>query len=1029
MNKKKAGAVPLSSRGPDRLQLAPEWLLRIAEQAGEGIAVADPKGRLIFVNAAWAKMHGYKISELLGKNISVGHNARQMKDDVTPFNKKVMKLGKWSGPVGHVRKDGTAFMTEMTTTILRGPGRKVVGIIGFARDISDRLRAEGEAAKSRQKYQTLANIAPAGIFHTTPDGHTTYINPQWYKITGLSRKSAMGLGWMDALHPDDRKRIEAGWRKAVRGKAPSSTTCRFLRRDGGVRWVVGQALPERDHAGRLVGYVGTITDITDWKQAEQKLQQCLDFNRSIISRSPIGIAVRDKHGRLESYNKAWERIWALPKLMIEEMKQAMTPDLLQSMYSYVPDHLPGIIKVFRHGGTYYIPEINIQNLRPGQAAWIRQLFYTVRDGRGGVEKIIVMVEDITERKTAEKELCESEARYRLLVKHAPAGIYEFNYRTGKIVGVNDVMCQYTGYSREEILAMNPMDLLDGESQAVHLQRLGQARAEDTIPDTVEYKIRCKDGSTIWCLVFSRYVFESDKLVGATAVAHNITERKQAEESLKYYQGMFNLLLEHSPVHVFFKDQNIRPVMLSKNYEQMLGRPLAEILGKTMNELFPSALAENMIEDDKRILREGKLVETEEELGGRIYNTIKFPIQQEGRPPMLAGFTMDITEQKRACQSLRDEKNKLVQLFDISLTVARAGTIQEMLDRTMSGLADLELFGRMVMIVKDEHGRNEHLSHIGLSDGDQAMIREAPPAPPQALKSMLDKEHRISNSYHLPFDERRPQQLLSLTRPKNAPSGGDWRSGDCLAIPLTAKSGTIGYLAVFDPLDGKVPSVEAVRLLELYANQAATAIDNLRLYEDLEVSYYDTLRAFVAAMEAKDPYTKGHSENVQSYAVRLAQHLGLPGDRVRLIDYSALLHDIGKLGIRESILGKPTSLSEAEYEEVKQHPLVGSQMVTRIENLATSAPIIHAHHEFYDGTGYPEGIGDEQIPLESRIISVADAFEAMTSDRPYRKAFTGEEAIRRLQEASGGQFDKSIVDAFVEMFRQKSSEQQESKTTS
>ncbi|MCU0608053.1 MAG: HD domain-containing protein, partial [Candidatus Edwardsbacteria bacterium] len=124
---------------------------------------------------------------------------------------------------------------------------------------------------------------------------------------------------------------------------------------------------------------------------------------------------------------------------------------------------------------------------------------------------------------------------------------------------------------------------------------------------------------------------------------------------------------------------------------------------------------------------------------------------------------------------------------------------------------------------------------------------------------------------------------------------------------------------------------------LYANQAATAVDNLRLYADLEASYYDTLLAFVAAMEAKDPYTKGHSENVQRYAVALARHLGLPDDRVKLVDDSALLHDIGKLGVKESILTKPASLSEAEFEEVKQHPLTGGQMVSRIENLATSTP--------------------------------------------------------------------------------------------
>jgi HD-GYP domain-containing protein (c-di-GMP phosphodiesterase class II) len=171
---------------------------------------------------------------------------------------------------------------------------------------------------------------------------------------------------------------------------------------------------------------------------------------------------------------------------------------------------------------------------------------------------------------------------------------------------------------------------------------------------------------------------------------------------------------------------------------------------------------------------------------------------------------------------------------------------------------------------------------------------------------------------------------------------------------------------------------------------------------------------VAAMEAKDSYTKGHSENVRRYALKIARHLGLPEDRIRLIDFSSLLHDIGKMGVKEDILAKPAALSAREYEEVKQHPLIGSLMVSAIENLSVTGPIIRAHHEYYDGSGYPGGIKGDKIPIESRIISVADAFEAMTSDRPYRKAYGYKEALQRLVQASGTQFDREIVSAFVEM---------------
>jgi HD-GYP domain-containing protein (c-di-GMP phosphodiesterase class II) len=333
---------------------------------------------------------------------------------------------------------------------------------------------------------------------------------------------------------------------------------------------------------------------------------------------------------------------------------------------------------------------------------------------------------------------------------------------------------------------------------------------------------------------------------------------------------------------------------------------------------------------------------------------------------------------------------------------------------MHGLDELKLFGRMVMVVGDGIGERHWLSHIGLDGEDLALMGSSPPVPPDRIKGLLAREHRICNSYYVPFAEQRAGRLLCLKHPAGPAGGDEWRPGEILAVPLVAKDAILGYLAALDPADGRVPTLETVRLLELYANQAATAIVNLGLYDDLEVSYYDTLKAFVAAMEAKDPYTKGHSENVRSYALRLSRHLGLSGDRLRVIDYSSLLHDIGKMGINESILNKPDTLSEEEYREVKQHPSLGGQMVSGIGILAASAPIIQAHHEHFDGSGYPDGRRGPDIPLEARIIAVADAYEAMTSDRPYRRAYSPMEARGRLREAAGRQFDADLVESFVGM---------------
>ncbi|MBI5806721.1 PAS domain S-box protein [candidate division TA06 bacterium] len=183
---------------------------------------------------------------------------------------------------------------------------------------------------------------------------------------------------------------------------------------------------------------------------------------------------------------------------------------------------------------------------------------------------------------------------------------------------------------------------------------------------------------------------------------------------------------------------------------------------------------------------------------------------------------------------------------------------------------------------------------------------------------------------------------------------------------------------------------------------------------LKQSYDDTIRAITAAMDAKDSYTRGHSEEVKRIALVIGQKISLPPGSLRLLEYAALLHDIGKIGVSEQLLTKGTALTEFEFEEVKLHPQIGGKLLEQVELLKEAGPIIHAHHENYDGSGYPKGLKGESIPIESRIIAVADAYEAMTVDRPYRKAFSKSEAQQRLRQGAGTQFDPRIVEILLEV---------------
>lgn len=233
----------------------------------------------------------------------------------------------------------------------------------------------------------------------------------------------------------------------------------------------------------------------------------------------------------------------------------------------------------------------------------------------------------------------------------------------------------------------------------------------------------------------------------------------------------------------------------------------------------------------------------------------------------------------------------------------------------------------------------------------------------------------------------------------------------ISYPLMTKSAVMGVLNLYTKTPHEFTEDE-LRLLNVFANQAASAIENARLFETLRESYMNTIQALSMAIDAKDRYTHGHSKRVKEISSIIGKEAGLSADQIQLLEYAADLHDIGKIGISELIISKQGKLSVDEYELIKTHPLVGETIIEPVPFLQETKPIIRHHHERWDGYGYPDGLSGEEIPLLARIILIADAYDAMTSDRPYRKALSKEEALREIIKHRGTQFDPDLVESFL-----------------
>jgi HD-GYP domain-containing protein (c-di-GMP phosphodiesterase class II) len=246
----------------------------------------------------------------------------------------------------------------------------------------------------------------------------------------------------------------------------------------------------------------------------------------------------------------------------------------------------------------------------------------------------------------------------------------------------------------------------------------------------------------------------------------------------------------------------------------------------------------------------------------------------------------------------------------------------------------------------------------------------------------------------------------------------------VAAVAADSQGTTGWLVALNPLDGRPFTAAEVETLQPVASLIGTQQTNARLYADLKELLFGVIRALTSAIDAKDPYTSGHSERVARIAVRLAEELGMSANQRSDLYLMGLLHDVGKIGIDDSVLKKTGPLTPDEYRLIQSHVEIGVHILSDLKKLSHLLPGVLHHHESLDGSGYPAGLAGDQIPFEARILAVADSFDAMSSTRPYRRRLTSTQIDENLRKGAGVQWDARVVDALfacredVDAIRQK-----------
>lgn len=253
----------------------------------------------------------------------------------------------------------------------------------------------------------------------------------------------------------------------------------------------------------------------------------------------------------------------------------------------------------------------------------------------------------------------------------------------------------------------------------------------------------------------------------------------------------------------------------------------------------------------------------------------------------------------------------------------------------------------------------------------------------------------------------PVEVISST------NGGRLTASSLMCVPMRIREAMFGLLLAADK-GGSGFGEDDLFLLQFLVSRATLSVENIALYESVLDNLHSTLRSLITAIEAKDRYTQQHSTRVTELSVKIAEEMNLSQDEITSLRFSGYLHDIGKIGVPERILSKAGRLTDEEFELMKAHPVIGEGIVGHLGLLPQEKAIVRHHHERWDGRGYPDGLKGKDIPHLARIITVADAFDAMTSDRPYRKAMSSDDALQELVKLRSVQFDGQVVDVFLQL---------------
>jgi PAS domain S-box-containing protein len=1002
-----------------------ERLMKFMGSASDAFYLLDPEMHFVEINEPGLAIFGLEREDVINE-----HAADIVSD--------IIESGRYDKYL-EVLETGTPFFIETTMpqpdtdeiSVSLNAFKVGNGVGVILTDITQRKKAEEALLTSESRYRAIVQDQTEFIVRWKPDGTRTFVNESYCRYFNQTAENLTGKNFLNSMLPEDAKLIKRNTRRLTQDNPTVTYECRAILLDGETRWQQWTDRAIFNDDGKIIEIQSAGRDINERKHAQEKLIQSEELYRTHFEQAMEGVFITDSQKNFVDMNVAGCRMLGYTR---DEILNFYIHDLIP-VDSKINnplrlERLPAgetVVKqaqLHQKGDTLLDVEISAKMLPSGQ--------------------LIGIFRDITERLQAEGALRESEGHLRTLIDQAPVGIVSIDMN-GDVTGVNPKSLEFLGSTGRE--ATSGMNILAIQA----LIETGFSENFKAVLEKGEPQETEAWYTSIWgkrSYFRARFVPQYDahgKQIGVIQIFDDLTEGKQHERS----QEAINKLaadLRKAPTR-----PDMPPVILDYvldlfdakgallamvdpaggDIEFELGRGTwVDVTGDRLqlDEGVTSIILDtkqpytnNDAQDDQNFARPDQLVGitaitgvpliAQDEVIGVLWMGRDTPIAEYDVRLLtsIAEMTANAIHRATLHEETQRRSRRLVALRNIDAAITTKfdlkSIVEVLFESVLSQLqVDATAFSDYDPITKTLYVSYERgfegRTYLGTSIrlGDRMAGKVALKRRLVAIPNLKETEEPVQDS--------------------DIPSGEGFVA--YYGVPLIAKGGLKGVLEVFHRSPLQVDT-EWLDFLNTLAVQAAIAKDNSELLDNLELSnielalaYDNTLEGWARALELRDLETHGHSDRVTDMTLLLSAKMDISSNELVHIRRGALLHDIGKMGVPDRILHKEGPLDDDEWETMQRHPVHAYEMLSPIDYLHPALDIPYYHHEKWDGSGYPTGLKGEEIPLPARIFAVVDVWDALLSDRPYRKAWSKDKALKYIKDQSGKQFDPEVVKLFLDV---------------